>query len=412
MKTKKLFVILFLTFLILCPFNHVSSAETQSNVLSTTAEGIILLDNRTNKVIYSKSENEKMYPASTTKILTSIIVLENCNLDDVVTASYNAIMSIPDGYSTANIQIGEELTVEQLLELLLVYSANDAANILAEYVGGSIDSFVSMMNTKLNELNLTDSHFANAFGMHDENHYTTAHDLAFIMKYCLKNDTFRKIAGQASCAIPATNKSGTRTYTSTNELLIPETSNYYSYLTTGKTGFTTQAKECLVSSAYKDNLELICVVLGSNNRFADTRNLYEYAYSNYSIKNVVNEKDIVTTINVSNATIDTKNLDLLVSETVPVLINNSESVSEIMPEITLNENISAPIEEGTVLGKVKYSVDGVKYTTDLIASHNAQKSKVLTYVLYLCAFIIAILLIYGIFFHKNKYRNKIENINN
>lgn len=412
MKTKKLFVILFLTFLILCPFNHVLAAETQSNVLSTTAEGIILLDNRTNKVIYSKSENEKMYPASTTKILTAIIVLENCNLDDVVTASYNAIMSIPAGYSTANIQIGEELTVEQLLELLLVYSANDAANVLAEYVGGSIDSFVSMMNTKLNELNLTDSHFANAFGMHDENHYTTAHDLAFIMKYCLKNNTFRKIAGQASCAIPATNKSGTRTYTSTNELLIPKTSNYYSYLTTGKTGFTTQAKECLVSSAYKDNLELICVVLGSNNRFADTRNLYEYAYSNYSIKNVVNEKDIVTTINVSNATIDTKNLDLLVSETVPVLINNSESVSEIMPEITLNENISAPIEEGTVLGKVKYSVDGVEYTTDLIASHNAQKSEVLTYVLYVCAFIIAILLIYGIFFHKNKYRNKIENINN
>ena len=195
MKMKKLFVILFLTFLILFPFNYVLSAETQTNLPYATAEGIFLLDNRTNKVIYSKSENKKMYPASTTKILTAIIVLENCNLNDVVTASYNAVMSIPDGYSTANIQIGEELTIEQLLELLLVYSANDAANVLAEYVGGSIDSFVSMMNTKLNELNLTDSHFTNAFGMQDENHYTTAHDLAFIMKYFLKNDTFRKIAG-------------------------------------------------------------------------------------------------------------------------------------------------------------------------------------------------------------------------
>lgn len=402
MKTKKLFVILFLTFLILYPFNYVLSAEMQTNLPSTTAEGIFLLDNRTNKVIYSKSENKKMYPASTTKILTAIIVLENCNLNDVVTASYNAVMSIPDGYSTANIQIGEELTIEQLVELLLVYSANDAANVLAEYVGGSIDSFVSMMNTKLNELNLTDSHFTNAFGMQDENHYTTAHDLAFIMKYCLKNDTFRKIAGQASCAIPATNKSGTRTYTSTNELLIPGTSHYYSYLATGKTGFTTQAKECLVSSAYRDNLELICVVLGSNDRFADTRNLYEYAYSNYSIKNVVNEKDVVTNITVTNASKDTKNLDLLVNETVPVLINNSESISEIIPEITLNENISAPIEEGTVLGKVKYSVNGVEYTTDLIASHSVKKSEILTYILYVCDFIIVILLIYGIFFHKNK----------
>ena len=402
MKTKKLFVILFLTFLILYPFNYVLSAETQTNLPYATAEGIFLLDNRTNKVIYSKSENKKMYPASTTKILTAIIVLENCNLNDVVTASYNAVMSIPDGYSNANIQIGEELTIEQLLELLLVHSANDAANILAEYVGGSIDSFVSMMNTKLNELNLTDSHFTNAFGMQDENHYTTAHDLAFIMKYCLKNDTFRKIAGQASCAIPATNKSGTRTYTSTNELLIPGTSHYYSYLTAGKTGFTTQAKECLVSSAYRDDLELICVVLGSNDRFADTRNLYEYAYSNYSIKNIVNEKDIVTNITVANASRDTKNLDLLVNETIPVLINNSESISEIIPEITLNENISAPIEESTVLGKVKYSVDGVEYTTDLIASHSVKKSEILTYILYVCAFIIVILLIYRIFFHKNK----------
>lgn len=402
MKTKKLFVLLFLTFLILYPFNYVLSATTQINLPSITAEGIFLLDNRTNKVLYSRSENKKMYPASTTKILTAIIVLENCNLNDVVSASYNAVMSIPNGYSTADIQIGEELTVEQLLELLLVCSANDAANVLAEYVGGSIDSFVSMMNTKLNELSLTDSHFTNAFGMQDENHYTTAHDLAFIMKYCLKNDTFRKIAGQASCAIPATNKSGTRTYTSTNELLIPETSYYYSYLTTGKTGFTTQAKECLVSSAYRDNLELICVVLGSNDRFADTRNLYEYAYSNYSIKNVVNEKDVVTNITVTNASRDTKNLDLLVNEMVPVLINNSESISEIIPEITLNENISAPIEEGTVLGKVKYSVDGVEYTTDLIASHYVKKSEILTYIFYACILIITILLIYGIFFHKNR----------
>ncbi len=402
MKTKKLFVLLFLTFLILYPFNYALSATTQINLPSTTAEGIFLLDNRTNKILYSRSENKKMYPASTTKILTAIIVLENCNLNDVVSASYNAVMSIPNGYSTADIQIGEELTVEQLLELLLVCSANDAANVLAEYVGGSIDSFVSMMNTKLNELSLTDSHFTNAFGMQDENHYTTAHDLAFIMKYCLKNDTFRKIAGQASCAIPATNKSGTRTYTSTNELLIPETSHYYSYLTTGKTGFTTQAKECLVSSAYRDNLELICVVLGSNDRFADTRNLYEYAYSNYSIKNVVNEKDVVTNITVTNASRDTKNLDLLVNEMVPVLINNSESISEIIPEITLNENISAPIEEGTVLGKVKYSVDGVEYTTDLIASHHVKKSEILTYIFYACILIITILLIYGIFFHKNR----------
>lgn len=409
MKMKKLFVTLFLTFLILFPFSYVLSADIISDIPSTSAEAFILLDNRTNKILYSKEENKKMYPASTTKILTAIIVLENCNLNDVVTASYDAIMSIPNGYSIANIQIGEQLTVEQLLELLLIHSANDAANVLAEFVGGSIDSFVSMMNTKMNELGLTDSHFTNVYGMHDENHYTTAHDLAFIMKYCLKNDTFRKISGQASCAIPTTNKYGTRSYNSTNELLISSSPFYYKYLTAGKTGFTSQAKECLVSSAYRDDLELICVVLGSNSRFSDTRTIYEYAYSNYSVKSIVNEKDIVTNIQVSNATKDTKNLDLLISETVFVLVNNSQSISEITPEIILNENISAPIDEGTILGKVKYTVDGVTYTTDLIASHHVEKSKLLIYILYVGIFLIVMFLVYEIFFHKKKIsKNEIK----
>lgn len=406
MKTKKLIATIFLIFIILFNFEYVLSAEssssTPSSIPSITSTSAILIDNRTNKILYNKDINKKMFPASTTKILTAIIVLENCDLDDIVTASYNAVMSVPEGYSTANIQIGEQLTVEQLLELLLVCSANDAANVLAEYVGGSIDSFVAMMNTKVNELGLSDSHFTNCYGKHDENHYTTAYDLAFIMKYCLKNDTFRKIAGQASCAIPATNKSESRSYDSTNELLIPSTLNYYKYLTAGKTGFTSQAKECLVSSAYRDNLELICVVLGSSNRFSDTRMLYEYAYSNYSIKNIVNEKDKVTSIEVKNATKDTKNLDLLSSESVPVLINNSESISDITPEITLSENIYAPIDESSSLGKVKYTVDGVEYTTTIIASHSVEKSKLLIYILYLLGVFIIAIIIFSIFLYKHK----------
>lgn len=402
MKNKKLISILFLIFLILFPFAYVSSADEVSNLSSISAETCILIDNRTNKILYSKEENKKMYPASTTKILTAIIVLENSNLDDVVTASYDAIMSIPEGYSTANIQIGEQFTIEQLLELLLVPSANDAANVLAEYIGGSTDSFVSMMNTKINELGLTNTHFTNVYGLHDENHYTTAYDLAFMMKYCLKNDTFRKIAGKASCAIPATNKYGTRSYNSTNELLIPSSPNYYQYLTAGKTGYTSKANGCLVSSAYKDNLELICVVLGSDNRFSDTKTLYEYAYSNYSIKNIVNENDIITTTKISNATKSTQDLDLIISETISALVDNNEDISNITPEITLNENISAPIEEGAVLGKVKYTVNGVSYTTDLIASHYVEKSKLAIYVLYFSMILIAIILAYMIFFHKKK----------
>lgn len=404
---KKVLLMFFISFILtICPI-ITFAYNSEPNVSSKAA---ILVDNKTNKVLYSKNENKKMYPASITKILTAIIAIENSNLDDIVTASYDSVMSIPDGYSTANIEIGEQFTVEQLLQLLLVHSANDAANVLAEHIGGSIDSFVSMMNTKLNELNIQNTHFTNTYGKHDENHYTTAHDLFVLMQYCLKNEQFRKIAGNASCAIPSTNKYKNRIYTSTNELLVPDNKNYYKYLTTGKTGYTSQAGECLVSSAYKDNLELICVVLGSSNRFLDTKSLYEYGYSNYFIKDIANENQVVTQIEVKNGTTDTKNLDLLLKEKISALTNISEQNIEITPKIILYDKISAPISEGQILGKVEYQIDDIKYTSDLIASHNVEKSKLLDYLLYTCFTLIILFLLYKFLFLKHK-KDKIYKIN-
>lgn len=396
----KVLIVLTLTIFVLIgnigTFSTYVLANNTNSGPDINAESALLIDNKTNKVLYSKDMNRKMFPASTTKILTAILVLENHSLDEKVTASYNAVMTIPSGYSTASIQIDEVLTVEQLLELLLVHSANDAANVLAEYTGGSIDSFVAMMNTKINELGLSDTHFTNPYGLQDNNHYTTAHDLAIIMQYCLKNDDFRKIAGQASCAIPSTNKSEPRKYSSTNELLIAGNSNYYPNLIAGKTGYTSEAGECLVSAAYNDNLELVGVILNSNNRFKDTRSLYNYGYTNFSIKNIVNEKDIITNVEVKNATKDTKNLNLLVSEDIPVLANNSDDLSKIEPQITLNSDIKAPIEDGQVLGKVSYSVNGITYSTDLIAANNVEKSNFVLYCLYGLGILILILIIYKI----------------
>lgn len=397
MKCKKLIVLLIVS--ILTIFNiHSVFAETEN--LNLDAKSAILIDTKTNKILYEKNATQKMYPASTTKIVTAILTLENSNLSDTVTASYNAIMSIPDGYSTADIQIGEVLTIEQLLEILLVYSANDAANVLAEYIGGSIDSFVSMMNTKIHDLGLKNTNFTNTYGKHDENHYTTAYDLAKIMQYCLKNETFRKLAGQASCAIPATNMHEPRLYKSTNELIIPNSNFYYSNLTAGKTGLTSKAGECLVSSSYKNNLELICVVLGcsrdSNNRFIETRKIYDYGYENYLIKNIVQANDFGTQIEITNATSETSKLDLLVKETIPALVKNNESESEFSYQITLNQNIFAPIEEGEILGKITYTAFGVEYTTDLIAAHDVEKSKVLEYLIFasFVTFVIIVVILY------------------
>ena len=400
MKIKRLSVILTFIFLIIFSSSYICVSNASDAPIIDTGS-VYLMDSRTTKPLYTKNENTKMYPASTTKIMTAILTLENCDLDEVVTASYNAVASIPEGYSTADIQVGEQLTVEQLLELLLVHSANDAGNVLAEYVGGSIDSFVSMMNTKLNELGLNDTHFTNAYGLQDDNHYTTAKDMAFLMKYCLQNETFRKISGQASCAIPATNMHEPRKYDSTNQLLIAGNEYYYQYVFSGKTGFTSEAKHCLVTAAYNNDLELICVVLGNDDRFNVTRSLYEYAFSNYELRNVINENDVVTNITVNGASYDTRSLDLLISETIPALVETNDN-TELIPIVDLNDNISAPITKGDVLGKVTYSINGVNYTSNLIASHDVEKSNVVTYLAIGLAFLILIFVIWGIIYYNKK----------
>ena len=402
-KIRRLFIILAFVFLIIFSNTYVNISNA-SDAPSVDTGSVYLMDSRTTKPLYSKDENTRMYPASTTKIMTAILTLENCsNLDDIATASYEAVETIPEGYSIADIQVGEQLTIRQLLELLLVHSANDAANVLAEYIGGSISSFVSMMNTKLDELGLKNTHFTNAYGLHDENHYSTAYDLAFLMKYCLENDTFTKISGQASCAIPATNMSEPRKYDSTNRLLIAGDEYYYQYVFSGKTGFTSQAKHCLVTAAYNNDLELICVVLGNDDRFNITKSLYEYAFSNYALKNVINQNDVVTNITVDNASYDTKSLDLLISETIPALVNVNDN-SELTPIIDLNSDITAPIYKGDILGEVTYQINGVNYTTTLIASHDVEKSNIVIY-LYIGLFIIFLIFIIWIIIIKMK-KNK------
>ena len=410
-KMKKLFLLPCLLIIILFNQIPIVYAETESPP-EITSGAAVLIDNKTGKVLYGKNADERMFPASTTKILTAILVLENCDLNEIVTASYDAVSTIPEGYVSAEIQGEEQLTVEQLLEVLLVHSANDAANVLAEYVGGSIESFVSMMNTKINELGLSNTHFTNPYGLQEDDHYTTAHDLAIIMQYCLQNDDFRRIAGSVSCSIPATNKSGIRSYTSSNQLILPDNPNYYRYATVGKTGFTTEAGNCLVSCAYRNDLELICVILGGtivsgvSSRFPDSITLYEYGFNNFSLKNIANPGDVITEIEISNATPDTKSLDLAFTDSIYALVENSDLETNYTPEIQLNNNISAPITQGDVLGKVIYTIDGIEYSSDIVATHNVETSQLLQFVTQIGLLILALLIIFEIFFSNRKKKKR------
>lgn len=387
---------------------RILSKETKMPSLESKAG--ILMDSKTGNVLYGKREEEKMYPASTTKILTAILTLENCNLNDVATVSYEAISSIPEGYSVADLQVGEHISIEHLLEALLLYSANDAANVLAEHVGGSIESFVSMMNTKVHELGLSHTHFTNAFGLHEETHYSTAHDLATIMQYCMKNENFRKLCGEASCAIPATDKYEPRSYTSTNKLILLDDEYYYPYNTCGKTGFTSQAGYCLVSCSYKDNLELICVIFGGDTlknpatRFRESKELFEYGYQNYSVKTIVAQNEVVTNLEVKNGTQDTKNLELLASTSFSILVKNSISENDIPIILNLNDSIKAPIGQGKVLGSATYTIEGKEYTIDLVASHSVEPS--MFFLIFIgigiLSLILILLIIYWVFFYRGK----------
>ena len=386
MKIKNTFI--FTLFLIIIFFsNSISYADTTvvlDNNLDLFSESAILIDSKNGNVLYGKNENQQMYPASTTKILTAIIAIENCSLTDKISASRNAIMSIPSGYSNANIKVNEALTVQELLEVFLVHSANEAGFILAEHISGSIENFADLMNQKASEIGCKNTHFTNPSGIHDPEHYSTAYDMALIARYCMQNQTFRDIVSKPSCTIEATDVSEKRYFVNTNDLIRQSSKFYYDYAIGIKTGYTSQAKNCLIAGSLKDDLELITVVLGSPSsatsttspRYSDTINLFNYGFDNYKLKDIIKENDSVTTVSIKNATKDTKELDLVSKNSIEVALPNNIDISQIDSSIVLNENITAPIAKDTVLGTISYNIDGINYSTELIASHDVIKNDI------------------------------------
>lgn len=276
MKTFKKIIIVFIISLFL--FSNYSFADNDIN-LEIYSEAAILVHSDSGKILYSKNADEKRYPASTTKILTAILAIENFSLEDKLTASYEAVMSIPSGYSNAAIQVGETLTVKELLEVFLVHSANEAGFILAEEISGSFSEFANLMNKKAQEIGCKNTHFTNPSGLHDENHYSTAYDLAQIAKYCMQNETFRSFVSMPSCTIAPTDMYEERYFRNTNEMLNSRSEYYNENIIGIKTGYTSQAKNCLISGYKQNNIELISVVLGapaSVRRKRSKRKIYRY----------------------------------------------------------------------------------------------------------------------------------------
>lgn len=353
------------------------------NVPKIGCKAAYIVEPNTGKVIYEKNAHEKMYPASTTKILTALVVLEKCKLTDKAVVSKKAIDLVPEGYSNPVLKVGEELSISDLLCALLIPSSNEAANVLAEHVSGNIEDFAKLCNNRAKELGCENLHFVNPNGIHDSNHYCTAYDLYLIAKECRKYDIFNDIVKRTSFTLPATNiyPRNDRILKNTNYLILPNSSSYYYQYCTGiKTGHTTPAGECLVASSLKDNIDLISVVLGGgtnskglNERFYDTKQLFEFVYNNYSLNKIANKDYVVKTIDISNATKETASLDLVIKTDISTIVPNNIDTKNIEKTISIDDNIVAPIEENQVLGQITFHADGLNYTVDIVASHDVEK---------------------------------------
>jgi len=406
MKFKK-FILCLITCIVCLSILLPVKTLADNNNLNINAESAILIDGDTGKVLYEKSAYEKRAPASTTKIMTALLALEHCKTTDVATVTSEAITSVPSGYSTDLLKMGEELTIKDLLYALLLPSSNEAANVLAIHIAGSIDSFASMMNTKAMDLGCKNTHFVNPNGVHDDNHYSTAYDLSLIAKEAMKNDIFRQIVSTASYTLPNSNKYSRidRTLITTNDLIKKQSNNYYEYAIGIKTGFTTPAKNCLVSSATKDGKTLIAVVLRSNtdnNRYNDTKTLFNYGFDNFSKKDIVKAGSTIKTIDVKNATSATKNLNLVAETGINTMVTNDKLNDTIEPQINLNEHLQAPIKKDAIIGTATYTVDNIKYTINLKAGNEVKKS----YTLYLVIAIAIIALLLIIFEKPNKKKKR------
>lgn len=266
-----------------------SKKETWPSAPEIVGETAILIEPETGTILYDKNSHKKMYPASITKIMTALLTLEHCDLNDTVVYSENAIKSITAEDSNIQCKIGEQMSVRECLYALMLSSANETATALAEHICGSVDKFSELMNQRAKELGAKDLHFANPNGLHDANHYVTAYDMALIMKQAISYPAFLDIIHSTVYTIGKNNKRKQDFPSYNRHRMIFSTSEYYyDSVIGGKTGYTDQAGKTLVTCAKKGGMTLICVVLKSDGDvvFKDTAKLFDYGFNNFSYENI------------------------------------------------------------------------------------------------------------------------------
>ncbi len=357
---------------------------------SITAESAIVMELNTGTILYQKNIHDRHYPASITKIMTTLICLENSSPSDTVEFSYNAVNSIEYGSSNIGVIAGEKIKMEDCLYGIMLMSGNEVCNGVAEHVAGDIDSFVDMMNKKAKELGCKDTHFANANGLFLKNHYTTAYDMALISKEAMKNSTFRKITGTKYYTIPKTNKHENIPLHNKHNMLNPYLYPYgYDYCIGGKTGYTDIARYTLVTFAKKGDMELVCVVMKTAgppniepNEYTDTIKLLNFAFDNYSVypmskdERNKNEEGQYSLFSKYNKLFDESDSPLYIQDNAGVTLPNGVDISSAEKSVDLYDN--ADIKEGeNVIGRITYTYENreagsadIYYDTSRISDTN------------------------------------------
>lgn len=356
------------------------------------ADAAIVMDAATGQVLYEKNAHEKKYPASITKIMTTMLAIEaGVDFNETITMSENAIWGVERDSTLIGLDVGEKVTIGDLMYATMVKSANECAYAIAEYVGGDIEHFAKMMNAKAEELGCENTHFVTPNGLHDDDHYTTAYDMALITKKAIEYDQFRELAKTLSYTIPETNLADeTRPLWNGNKMINPAEPFYYEYCEGGKTGYTSKANNTLMTYAKKDGLELICIILdcdGNKRAYTDTRALYNYCYNNYTYfyplsdfsfhSEETDTEEISSILDNYYTSLNHDMMDLVVDKNYSILINKYMDTTQIVRTVNLFDEA-----QDNVLGEITFTFEDkqigstpITSSTPLLSSKMAQDKK-------------------------------------
>lgn len=396
---------------------------TDPNAPAIVANSAIVIDAKTGYILYGKNETKRCYPASITKVMTCLVALEHVNMTDTITFSEDAIWGIERDSNHIALDVGEQITAEQCFYGILLQSANEAAWGMAEHVGGSLEGFADMMNQKAAELGCKDTHFVNANGLHDDNHYTTAYDMALITQAAIQNPMFRTIDETIYYQIPPTNLcEEPRDLWHQLKMLYPTSPYYYEPLEGGKTGFTDQARNTLVTYAEKNGMELICVMMdceGAANCYKDTAALYDYYFDNYTYvyplqnfnPNTANHSDSI--LNNFYRGLDHDTLNLHVDNDLAILVPRNMDAAALTTDTvyfdTFENNVVGKVSvlyNGTVVGESDILYDDMTINGEVlrwgITPEEHKKRVNVTLIVAISAIVIVTITLFVVFRIKNR----------